>query len=356
MPLVAHCGLPTFGRLQAEGQTILSPGRAARQDIRELHIGLLNMMPDTALAATERQFLRLVGSSNQIAQFYVHPFTVTELARGPEAKNHIAKYYETYEQIQKDGLDALIITGANLTQPDLSAEPFWEPLIDVIEWAYENVTSTFCSCLATHAVLQSRHGQKRRRLSEKCWGVFSHRVIDRSHPLVSEVNTLFDTPHSRFNEIARSQFTEAGLRVLVESEEAGVQMAVSSDGFRLVFSQGHPEYDTISLLKEYKREVTRFETGECDEYPPFPARYFSPKKQAILREYQAKLVEQRRGGAKAPEFPEKLIAPTLDNTWHDTGTAIVDKWVGKIYELTHQDRKIPFMESVDPSDPLQLRA
>ena len=92
MPLVAHCGLPTFGRLQAEGQTILSPGRAARQHIRELHIGLLNMMPDTALAATERQFLRLVGSSNQIAQFYVHPFTVTELARGPEAKKHIAKY------------------------------------------------------------------------------------------------------------------------------------------------------------------------------------------------------------------------------------------------------------------------
>ena len=56
MPLVAHNDLPSFERLRAEGRTVLKPERANTQEIREMHIGLLNMMPDKALEATERQF------------------------------------------------------------------------------------------------------------------------------------------------------------------------------------------------------------------------------------------------------------------------------------------------------------
>ena len=74
MPLVAHTNLPTFTRLEEEGHEVLSCDRASHQDIRELHIGLLNMMPDAALKATELQFLRLIGESNPIAQFFVHSF------------------------------------------------------------------------------------------------------------------------------------------------------------------------------------------------------------------------------------------------------------------------------------------
>ena len=144
----------------------------------------------------------------------------------------------------------------------------------MIDWASEKVTSTLCSCLATHAVLQFRYGQHRSGCREKCWGVFPHRVVDRTHPLVYDVNTLFDVPHSRFNEIGRAQFEAAGLWMLAESAEAGVHLAVSADGFRQVFFQGHPEYDTISLLKEYKREVKRFAAGARPDYPPFPENYF----------------------------------------------------------------------------------
>ena len=89
MPIVAHNDLPTFERLRQEGVNVLPPDRALHQDIRELHIGLLNMMPDKALAATERQFFRLVGESNPIAQFYLHPFTLPELERGAEAAEHV---------------------------------------------------------------------------------------------------------------------------------------------------------------------------------------------------------------------------------------------------------------------------
>ena len=354
MPLVAHSDLPTFERLKNEGTTVLPPLRAHEQDIRELHIGLLNMMPDAALQATERQFFRLVGESNQIAQFHMHPFTIVGLARSPEALKYIDRHYSSFDELQQAGLDALIISGANVTQPDLSAEAFWTPLVDTINWALEHVTSTLCSCLATHAVLKFRHNQSRRRLGEKRWGVFSHRVVDRQHPLVRDVNTRFDVPHSRFNDIGQDQFKAAGLRVLVESEDAGVHLAVTEDGFRGVFLQGHPEYDTLSLLKEYKREVTRFIHNERD-YPSFPINYLTLQSQAILNEYQKRVTSAKNRGLAAPEFPEALLAKRLDNTWRDTGEAVIDKWIGNVYQITGTDRREPFMEGVDPKDPLGLR-
>jgi len=356
MPLVAHNNLPTFDRLQQEGAIILSPDRARHQDIRELHIGLLNMMPDAALAATERQFFRLVGESNQIAQFYVHPFSLPQLKRSAEATADVDQYYESFEQLRNDGLDALIITGANVTQPDLALEPFWQPLIEVIDWALENVTSVLCSCLATHAVLQFRYGQKRIRLPAKRWGVYQHKVLDLTHPLVNDVNTLFDVPHSRFNEISRAQFEAAGLHVLAESPDAGVHLAVSEDLFRVVFFQGHPEYDTISLLKEYKREVTRFHNNAIAYYPPFPEHYFSLRQRAILDEYGATVIAAKQAGEPQPPFPEKLINQGLNNTWHDTAEAVINNWIGEVYQITNNDRRFPFMDGVDPNDPLKLRS
>lgn len=352
MPLVAHTELPTFKRLLSEGQNILSPERAVQQEIRELHVGLLNMMPDAALEATERQFFRLVGEANPIAQFYVHPFTLEELPRGEKARAHIDAYYETFDQIKQDGLDALIITGANVSHPDLAQEAFWQPLIEVVDWASEHVTSTLCSCLATHAVMQFHHGQKRTSMGDKLWGVFSHQVKDRTHPLVNDVNTSFDVPHSRFNQITRQQCDDAGVKVLVEGERAGVHLAVSGDGLRVVYFQGHPEYDTISLLKEYKREVMLYAAGKRKDYPPFPEHYFSLRDQAVFDEYRDRLEYALEHGQERPEFPEELVAGTLQNTWHDTAEAIIGNWIGLVYQVTHATRKLPFMEGIDPNDPL----
>lgn len=354
MPLVAHTSLPTFARLRDEGQNVLSPDRATHQHIRELHIGLLNMMPDTAIEATERQFFRLVGEANPIAQFFVHPFTLDSLTRGDKARVHIDSYYESFDQIKRDGLDALIITGANVSHPDLSLEPFWEPLTEVVDWAHDNVTSVLCSCLATHAVAQSHHGQKRTHMGDKLWGVFSHRVMDQHHPLVNDVNTRFDVPHSRFNQVTREQFTQAGLKVLVESEEAGVHLAVSEDGIRVVYFQGHPEYDTISLLKEYKREVGLYFTAKRQDYPPFPENYFTLRNQAIFNEYRERLDIAKVNGDKMPEFPEALVIDTLDNTWHDTAEGVIGNWIGLVYQVTHHVRNIPFMHGIDPQNPLGL--
>ncbi len=354
MPLVAHNELPSFERLRAEGLNVLPSGRAIHQHIRELHVGLLNMMPDAALAVTERQFFRLVGESNPIAQFYVHPFTLPELPRGEAARMHVDRYYETFEQIQQQGLDALIITGALPQTQELSNEPFWDPLIKVIDWAAENVTSTLCSCLATHALMQFRYDQKRTPMEKKVWGVFPHEVVGKYHPLVNDVNTRFDVPHSRWNQVSRQQFDAAGLRVLVENRHMGVHLATSANGLRFIFFQGHPEYDTVSLLKEYKREVLRYAAGELQQYPPMPDNYLKLQERSIFDEYQYRLQEAMSNNLELPDFPEALVTQRLDNTWHDTAEAVVANWIGLVYQVTHRDRRIPFMEGIDPDDPLEL--
>ena len=347
MPLVAHNALPTFDRLRRGGMVVHTPERAAQQEIRELHVGLLNMMPDAALEATERQFYRLVGESNPIAQFYMHPFTLPTLPRGEAARAHIAQFYETFDAIREAGLDALIITGANVSHANLADEPFWNPLIEVIDWAWDNVTSTLCSCLATHAVMQFRHGQTRVKQPRKIWGVFEHRVMDKRHPLVSDVNTRFDVPHSRWNDVSPAQFEAAGVKVLVESAEAGVHLAVSPDGLRTVFFQGHPEYDTISLLKEYKRDLQLASTDTERTLPPYPARYFNQRAQAFLAEFNS-----RRQAGETLAFPEPLLMPLIDNTWHDSAEAVVGNWIGCVYQVTHRERGLPFMPGVDPNNPL----
>lgn len=355
MPLVAHNDLPSLQRLREAGTTVVLPeDRAAAQDIRELHIGLLNMMPDAALEATERQFFRLIGESNPIAQFYAHPFTLDAIPRGEKAAAHVARYYDSFDRIRAEGLDALIITGANVTGEDLSKEPFWEPLSEVIDWAWENVTTTLLSCLATHAVMHFRYNQPRIRQPAKRWGVFSHRVVEPRHPLVADVNTRFDVPHSRWNDISRAQFEAAGLRVLVESPEVGVHLATSHDGLRMVFFQGHPEYDTISLLKEFKRDAMLFAQGRFPCFPPFPDNYIATHEQAILLEWRDRLLHAARHGQPLPEFPEAVILPRLDNTWHDSAEAVVGNWMGCMYQTTSADRRQPFMAGIDPDNPLGL--
>jgi len=355
MPLVAHNNLPAFQDLHEEGQIVLSHQRAKQQDIRALHVGLLNMMPDAALVPTERQFFRLIGASNPIAQFYVHPFALAEQSRSEKARKHINDHYESFEQIQAQGLDALIITGANVTHSNLSDEAFWEPLIRVADWAYENVTSTLCSCLATHAIIEARHQQKRQTLGDrKHWGVFQHWVKDKTHPLVSDINTRFDVPHSRYNKLSRQQFKDAGLKVLVEGEKAGVHLAVSGDGIRTVYFQGHPEYDSVSLLKEYKREVMRFYASDRDDYPPFPENFLDITCQAIFDEYQDRIRESKEKQQAIPTFPEHIVLPRIQNTWHDSGLAVIGNWMGLVYQITNSDRKKPFMDGLDPQNPLGL--
>jgi len=160
--------------------------------------------------------------------------------------------------------------------------------------------------------------------------------------------------HSRWNEVSRVQFESANLKVLVAGDNNCVHLATSEDGFRSVFFQGHPEYDTISLLKEYKREVLLYVEGARGDYPPFPENYFDIASSSILREFKVCVIDALEKNKNIPEFPESLIVPYLDNTWHDTASGVVGNWVGLVYQLTHSERNKPFMDGVDKSNPLAL--
>lgn len=355
MPLVAHSDLPSFNRLRQEGADILSADRAARQDIRELHVGLLNMMPDAALQATERQFLRLIDSCSGIVQFHVHPFTLPSIERSATAQEHVARYYETFVQLREAGLDALIITGT--TPPATFRDaPFWGELTEVFDYANAHITSTLCACLATHAAFSHLYGVERVRLPRKRWGVFEHRPQHTSHPLVRAVNTRFDVPHSRFNDISATAMQAVGARVLAYSADAGVHLAVSPNLLRFVFFQGHPEYDRISLLKEYRREMKNYLDGNRHDCPAPPRGYLHGKGRRVAAVYEETLMGSGSAAEKLAIFPETDLLEYIDNTWGDSARVIFSHWLGLVYQLTSFDRHAPVMAGRDPEDPLGLRA
>jgi homoserine O-succinyltransferase len=148
---------------------------------------------------------------------------------------------------------------------------------------------------------------------------------------------------------------QAGLMVLAESPDGGVHLAVSEDLFRVIYFQGHPEYDAISLLKEYKRELVRYVTDVRDTEPPFPRNYFSKEAQAIALGYLSSALAAKSAGDNIPAFPDAELQALVDNTWGDTGKAIINTWLSLVYQLTNLDRHKQFMEGVDPEDPLGLK-
>ena len=324
MSLVAHSSLPAFDFLRREGCEIADQADPALPTLR---IGLLNLMPDAALQATERQFLRLVSACGRSANLYIFPFAIEDGHRAAIARAHIAAHYSDFAGLQAAGLDALIITGANPTRDDITMEPFWRPMLDAIDWGRENVTSVLCSCLATHAVLHHYHGRTRRELPRRQWGVYDHEILVPEHPLLAGLSAPVSAPHSHRYAVSLGDMEAAGLITLIDSEEAGMHLAVSSDTQRLVLFQGHPEYDAISLLKEYKREVQRFLTGNRKSYPSFPEHYFDESAKRRLDEFQRRVTECDFDQSTLPAFPEEEMSGHYVDTWGQTGRMIYRNWL-----------------------------
>ena len=56
------------------------------------------------------------------------------------------------------------------------------------------------------------------------------------------------------------------------------------------------------------------------------------------------------------EFPEQELASSIDVTWSDTGKAMINNWLGLVYQVANRERGKVFMEGLDPDDPLGLIA
>ncbi len=320
MPILAHTRLPAFGRLAAAGAPVVAP---ADWDGPLLHVGPVNTMADGALEATERQFLHLLAAALPGRGVLLHVAGLPEIPRGPDAARHCAAHYLTPAGLRCFPLDALIVTGANIADPDLDRLFFKDALADVIAWADATVPTTLFSCLATHAVLHWRHGRPRRPLAAKRWGLFPHRAAAPGHPLLAGYGPAPVVPHSRWNDVPADDFAGAGLQVLlVDADDGGVHLAASPDG-RSVFMQGHPEYEPVSLLKEHKREVGRFAAGERADYPEVPAGIATEAGLAILAAHRARVV----AGDPPPDYPEAAVLPHLHDTWRGDTERFFSAWL-----------------------------
>jgi len=328
MPLLAHTPLPALTRLAREGWPVVAPGAWSGPVLR---VGLVNTMADGALEATERQFLRLLAAGAPGHGLEVHVCGLPEIPRGPAARRHCDMHYLDLRALRAVRPQALVVSGANIPDPDLDRLFYREALAEVIDWSAAEVPLTLFSCLATHAVLHFHHRKRRRALPAKRWGLFPHRVVRPEHPLAAGLADGLLVPHSRWNEVTAADFAAAGLEVLVvDAGDGGVHLAASRDG-RQAFMQGHPEYDPVSLLKEHKREVARFAAGQRPGYPEAPAGIVDAGGLAILAQHRDEALAARgRGEAIPMAYPEAPLLPHLFDTWRRDTERFFAAWLAPL--------------------------
>src|SRR3954454_9510531 len=267
----------------------------------ELSIGLVNNMPDPALKATERQFMKLLQAAAGPRRIRFHCFSLPSVRRSPEAKWHVESEYSDLSELKHQKFDGLIVTGAEPVAPELDQEPYWDDLTDLIDWARTNTRSTIWSCLAAHAAVLHLDRIGRQRLPSKCHGIFDCDAVT-SDSLIREAPSPFKISHSRLNEIAESDLAQAGYQVLTCSAQAGVDIFVRQYASRFVFFQGHPEYDALSLQREYLRDIGRYLARERAIYPAVPVAYFDAATEEKLVRFE-KQARHQRHPALSNELP-----------------------------------------------------
>jgi homoserine O-succinyltransferase len=315
---------------------IVSPGLAPTQLRREdkfgrprhadvdLTIGLVNNMPDAALQATERQFMRLLRQAAGDIRIDFHCFSLPSVTRSQTSQWRVEKQYTDIAELGRLQLDGLIVTGAEPVAATLPEEPFWQALIEMIDWAQANTRSTIWSCLAAHAAVLHLDGIERRRLDSKCSGIYDcAKVTD--HWLTADVPSPLKISHSRRNGLLAGDLAARGYQLLTASPEAGVDIFAKQLGSQFVFFQGHPEYDALSLEREYLRDISRFLAGQRDAYPALPVGYFDAETEQRLASFAQRARAERRPGLSA-ELPDRTLRH--DNAAGAAATAIFKNWLG----------------------------
>jgi homoserine O-succinyltransferase len=296
----------------------------------------LNNMPDPALEATELQFGALLGAAAGPLAVRLRFSSLPELSRGPVARARIDSSYWPLDELLAERPDALIVTGTEPRTPVLEEEPYWERLVGLIEWAQVHTASSVWSCLAAHAVAQALHGVRRRRLPEKRFGVFEHRIAGAS-PLLEGIRAPLLTPHSRWNELPVDALETAGFGVLSTSQQTGADLFVSTRRSLLVCFQGHPEYEPATLLKEYRRDVGRYLRGEQPAWPTLPHGYFGAAALQLIAAFRRR-AEPTRDPELLAEFPMAALVGGLEARWQPGAAAIYRNWlkyVAAASERTH---------------------
>jgi homoserine O-succinyltransferase/O-acetyltransferase len=289
-------------------------------------IGLINNMSDEALKATERQYISLLNSASDGMQIHLSLYTLPCIPRNELSGRHIAALYSSIDDLWEGQLDGLIVTGREPLAANLMDEPYWESFTRTLEWAQENAHSTVWSCLAAHAAVLHMDGIERAKRHDKLFGIFEC-ARGSCHLLTAGTPSRFKLPHSRWNGLPEDRLAGCGYSVLTRTADAEVDTFVKQRQKALfVFFQGHPEYESDTLLREYRRDIGRYFKRETARYPLMPQNYFDRNTVDALNALQLRTISGQ-GEELLPEISAALSKASIENTWQSSATSIYTNWL-----------------------------
>ena len=290
-----------------------------------LAIGLLNLMPDSAFAATEQQFRQLLAEATGQQHIQLDLLTLPAVARSGDVRAYVREHYRDFAEFSDTPLDGLIVTGTEPLQSDLRLEPYWHGLTQVVDWAAENTNSTLFSCLAAHAAVLHLDGIQRQPMKAKLTGVFACPKA-LQHWTTELLPETLVTPHSRWNGVMEADLLKYRYNVLSRSPEVGVDLFAKNVGSEFIFLQGHPEYAADTLLKEYRRDVRRYLTAERDIYPGLPANVFDSEI-AVELENLARQAMRSRDVGLLGSISQVALRQPLVASWQNQSNQFYRNWL-----------------------------
>jgi homoserine O-succinyltransferase/O-acetyltransferase len=299
MPITLPETLPAFNVLKSEGVMVMSPDRAAMQDIRPLRIGLLNLMPKKI--QTENQFARLIGATPLQIDFQL--IRMTEHQTKNTAAEHMEAFYRPFQEVKTEKFDGLIITGAPIEHLPFEEVTYWDELCEVMDWTQTNVQSTFGVCWGGMAMAWHFHRVPKHLLPAKAFGCFRHQNLAPTAPLLRGFSDDFVMPVSRWTEMRQEDIDAVpGLTTLLTSAESGPCL-VDDPAHRAVYLINHLEYDSDTLKQEYDRDITNGTPINV------PANY----------------------------YPDDNPARPPLNRWRSHAHLLYGNWINEIYQSTPYD-------------------
>jgi homoserine O-succinyltransferase len=344
MPVFLNAKYPGPERRSGLTWPRVQPGALEKPRGTFLHIGLVNNMADAAMSATERQFLTLLEAAAGDLRVHLTLYALPEVERKPAGQRRVGSFYSDIEQLWEQSPeqcpDGLIVTGREPLTPDLREEAYWPSLLHVLEWTQEHARSAVWSCLAAHAAVLALDGIERVRSPHKHFGIFTCEQA-APHALLAGASARLRIPHSRWNGVSAGQLTGKGYQVLTHTSDGAVDTFVKQEAGLFVFFQGHPEYESATLMGEYRRDVGRYLRGERETYPLLPLDYFDAETEWSLREMEA-----RAGASRQPkllgEVSAVLGSVRIHNTWRSTSVLMYRNWLAHLCMQKRHGGKLMF--------------
>jgi homoserine O-succinyltransferase/O-acetyltransferase len=290
-----------------------------------ISIGLINNMPQSAFAATERQFISLLDSASEGIPIQLSLYSLPGIPRPEPGPDCSGSRYSSIESLLDTSLDGLIVTGKEPLTPDLRDEACWASFTQVLDWARENTHSAVWSCLAAHAAVLHLDGIGRRRSEQKHFGRLRCSGVP-GHELRAGAPERFTVPHSRWNGLPEDELEARGYSVLARTADAGVDTFVKQEKSLFIFFQGHPEYESDTLLREYRRDVGRFLRQEANTYPLLPRGYFDERTGSALNALREEAMTRRNEGLFA-SVDSVLERAKIENTWRSPAAHTYRNWL-----------------------------